>query len=79
MVRILVATVVQIAARPVDGARCSSDEDQQVAIEPDAEPDSHDDLLQLLLSQDRARTGRMAAPAVGLCFAGVGYDHVPAI
>lgn len=35
-----------------------------------------DALLQLVMTGDRALTARFAAPALGLCFAGVGYDDV---
>ncbi len=33
-------------------------------------------LLRLVLSRNRDATGRHPAPAVGLCFIGVGYDEV---
>ena len=35
-----------------------------------------DALLQLVMTGNRALTARFAAPALGLCFAGVGYDDV---
>ncbi len=35
-----------------------------------------DGLLRLVLARDRTGTARWPAPAVGLCFAGVGYDGI---
>lgn len=36
-------------------------------------------LVRLILASDRARTARLAAPALGLCFVGVGYDGMPPV
>lgn len=80
MVRILVSTVVQLAAEQrMQGAASSATPESRGAPKgslPDAREDA-DALLCLVLTQDRISTARLPAPALGLCFAGVGYEPNP--
>ena len=84
MVRLLVSTVVQL--RDDTGHSAASSLSRSLgASEPGGSHSLHEEggeaLLRLVHTKDRTATARMPAPALGLCFAGVGYedDGSPAV
>lgn len=75
MVRILVATAVRESTVLADGAELEVDgDDGFFSSSQSTAKDDDNVLVDIALSGDRSRVG-YALPGVGLCFAGVGYDH----
>jgi hypothetical protein len=72
MVRILVATAIQLAVTEAKDAPALGGEEGEEEEEDDEERAGR--LLRTVMFGSREATARAPAPALGLCFAGVGYD-----
>lgn len=77
MVRILVATSIREAAvTATTSATVALGGSNSEASEISDHCDDNQSLMRLVLASDRARTATFAAPSLGLCFVGVGYDGI---